>query len=128
MALGLVPSQAELLLSTFAAAFPYIKLHLGDPGIAGTANPSLTTLRKQVTWADASPTLGTIKNSVAVTWSDAEISNTEDHTHFSLWSTVGPSGGNFGGSGVIQAQEVNATGEAFTILVDGIVLSFTVAA
>ena len=50
---------------SFAVASPYIKLHLGDPGEAGTANPAAETTRKAVSFSAASS--GSMASSATVT-------------------------------------------------------------
>ena len=36
--------------TAFSVAVPYVKLHVGDPGAAGTANPAVETTRKSVSF------------------------------------------------------------------------------
>ena len=43
--------------TSFAVANPYVKLHLGDPGEDGTANPAAETTRKAITFSAASAVL-----------------------------------------------------------------------
>ena len=40
--------------TSFSVAVPYVKLHVGDPGAAGTANPATETTRKSVSFSAAS--------------------------------------------------------------------------
>jgi hypothetical protein len=65
---------------TAPAAF-WVKLHVGDPGAAGTANPSAVTTRKQVTWSAAS---GGSKSQTSAPSSWA-MTTTETITHVSFW-------------------------------------------
>ena len=117
MAVGLASSiAAELLDALFNSdaydgpAQIFAKLHVGDPGAAGTSNPAGNTTRQEVTFAVASG--GAIANDAQVQWTS--VSTSEDYTHISLWDNV--SAGNFLGSGTITANAVTA-GDTFTIAV-----------
>lgn len=76
-------------LDALARGVPYdndevwVKLHLGDPGAAGTANPAVETTRKQATFGVAASGRA-ISNTVEVEW--LNVSTTETYTHVSLWS------------------------------------------
>jgi hypothetical protein len=65
----------------------YVKLHIGDPGEAGTANPAAETTRQSVTFAAAVG--GSITSSGTVSWNN--VSTTETITYISFWdnSTAG---------------------------------------
>ena len=86
MTTGLAPAVANSILDalcrsvawTDPAAF-WVKLHLGDPGAAGTANAAANTTRQQATFSAASG--GAITNSAALTWT--AVSTTEIYTHVS---------------------------------------------
>jgi nitrous oxide reductase accessory protein NosL len=65
---------------TEPAAF-YVKLHLGDPGSAGTANAAANTTRTAVTFSAASG--GAITNSADVAWTN--VPNAETYSHVSFW-------------------------------------------
>ena len=91
-----------------AVANVYCKLHIGDPGDAGTANAAGNTTRQEATFSAASS--GTITTDAALTWTN--VSTTEDYTHFSLWDHV--SAGNCLFTGTITANAVVA-GDTFTI-------------
>lgn len=66
----------------------YAKLHVGDPGEAGTSNAAAETTRQAVTFGAASA--GSIANDVAVNWTNYP-NGTDAITHCSLWdaSTAG---------------------------------------
>lgn len=70
---------------------PWVQLHLGDPGAAGTANPATTTTRKQVTFP--APTTGGTMVAPAVTWTNWQSSNSEVISHLSVWDAE--TSGNF---------------------------------
>lgn len=73
-----------------APATTYAKLHVGDPGAAGTANPSAgDATRKAFTQAAASSTI--VLNGTPPVWTNG--GSTEDITHISVWDAV--SAGNF---------------------------------
>lgn len=86
----------------------YIKLHVGDPGDAGTNNAATETTRKAISFAAASG--GAISSDDAQTWTN--VAGSEDYTHFSLWDHV--SAGNCLFTGTMTANAVTA-GDTFTI-------------
>lgn len=127
MGVGLAPAiAAELLDALFNAdaytgpAAIYAKLHIGDPGAAGTSNPAGETTRQAVTLGAASG--GTITNDSAPGWTD--VSTAEDYTHVSLWSD--PTAGSFLMSGTITANAVQV-GDDFEIPVADMDIALTVA-
>lgn len=65
----------------------YIKLHIGDPGEAGTANAAGETTRKSIT--SAATANGVFTSTNALTWT--AVSTTETYSYVSLWdaSTAG---------------------------------------
>src|ERR1051325_1437969 len=65
---------------TQPAAF-WVKLHLGDPGAAGTANAAANTTRKQATFSAASA--GAITTSGDLAWTS--VPNAETYSHVSFW-------------------------------------------
>jgi hypothetical protein len=109
--------------TSFAVATCYIKLHTADPGAAGATAAATETTRKAVSFGAASG--GAISNDADIVWTG--IAGSQDATHFSLWDTVGPAGGNFLGSGVITANAYVA-GDTYTIPTGDLDLSLTVAA
>lgn len=128
MAVGFRPTLANSILDALfrnVAWTPpttwYVKLHLGDPGAAGTANPATETTRKSVTFNAASG--GAITNSVAAQWTNYPAS--EDVTHVSIWDNV--SAGNFLASGTVTADPIVA-GTLFSLNIGAISASLLVAA
>lgn len=103
-----------------APAGLYVKLHLGDPGAAGTANPAAETTRKATTFG-ANAAAGTIANTAAVSWTAYPAAETV--THFSLWDAA--TAGTFQGSGALAAPKTMAVGETLTEAVGALVLSLT---
>lgn len=120
MATGLTAAGANTELAALVAAYPYIKLHVGDPGAAMTANAAVETTRKQITWA--APSGGSIASSVDAAWS--AIAGSEDATHFSGWSAG--TGGTAGYSGAITANPYTA-GDAYVVPAGGLTLTHTLA-
>lgn len=120
MATGLGSDGANTALNAFTTAYPWVKLHIGDPGSAGTDNPAVETTRKQVTWVGAAA--GADSNSATITWT--AVAASEDYTHFTLWTAN--AAGTFGGSGTVTANAVTA-GDNFQVAVGDLDVSFTLA-
>ncbi|MDX2702151.1 hypothetical protein PV350_04730 [Streptomyces sp. PA03-6a] len=120
MAEGFSTAAANSALDAQVTAYPWLKLHVGAPGAAGTANPATETTRKNPSFAAAS---GASKaTSADAVWT--AVAGTEDYTHFSMWTAS--SGGTFGGSGTITANAVTS-GDTFTIPAGTLVLTLPVA-
>jgi hypothetical protein len=85
---------ANSALSAFAAAAPYMQLHTGDPGAAGTANVSSVPTRQPVTWGN--PTAGVLTAVNEPEWTLWAGTNNEVVTWVSFWSAS--SSGTFAGS------------------------------
>jgi hypothetical protein len=116
MAVGLAPAEAAKVLDAYfnqtnltAPTAIWMKLHVGDPGSAGTANAATETTRKDVTAVFAAASSGTVTSNVAVTWT--AVAGSEDYTHFSIWTAS--VAGTFLWSGTITANAVTA-GDTFT--------------
>lgn len=108
MAEGFSVAAANSAIDALLVAYPWIKLHTGAPGSAGTTNAATETTRKQGTYAAASA--GAATTSADTDWTN--VAGTEDYTHVSGWSAS--TAGNFGWSGTITANAVTA-GDNFTI-------------
>jgi hypothetical protein len=106
--------------TSYAVAQTYMKLHIADPGAAGTTSPATETTRQAVSWGTAAS--GSIANDTAITW--VSIAGSQDATHFSLWDNV--SAGNFLGSGTITANAYTA-GDTYNIAIGAATLTLTVA-
>lgn len=120
MAEGWGATAANAALDDLVATYPWIQLHVGAPGSAGTANPATETTRKQVTWAAASG--GAVASSAQVQWTS--VAGTEDYTHCTFWTAS--TAGTFGFSGTVTANAVS-TGDTFTIASGDIDVSVTLA-
>jgi hypothetical protein len=106
--------------TSLAIATPYVQLHVGAPGSAGTANVASETTRKLVSFAVASS--GSIASDADVSW--ASITGSQDATHFTVWDLS--SGGNFLWSGTITANGYTA-GDTYTFPSGAFTASFTLA-
>jgi hypothetical protein len=114
MATGMSAHLANSLLNAlgnntaFAVTSVYVQLHIGDPGVDGTANTAAETTRKAVSFAGASA--GSIASDADVTWTN--ISGSQDATFFTAWD--GLTGGSFLFSGTITGNPYTA-GDTYTI-------------
>lgn len=129
MAVGLAPGTANAILDALCRSVVWsepdavwVKLHVGDPGGAGTSNPAVETDRVQATFGVAAAS-GAISNTAQLQW--LAVAGTEDYTHFSAWTAS--SGGTFLFSGTITANAVTI-GDTFTIPIGDLDVSFTIAA
>lgn len=128
MAVGFSATVANAFLDavcrnvSYANANVYIKLHVGDPGAAGTSNPAGNTTRQQATFATPASG-GLISNTAAILWTN--VSTSEDYTHFSAWTAS--SGGTFLFSGTVTANAVGA-GDNFQANVGDLDVPFALAA
>ena len=106
--------------TSYAVTQVYIKLHVGDPGSAATANAATETTRKSVAFAAASG--GAIVSDADISWTN--ISGSQDATHFSAWDSL--TAGNFLFSGTITGNAYTA-GDTYTISSGNLSASLTVA-
>lgn len=108
MTTGWAVGRANAVLDAELAAGPWIKLHVGQPGAAGTANAAVETTRKQATWNAAS--VASASNSNSLSWTN--VAGSETYTHWSRWSAS--TAGTFYSSGELTADPVSA-GDTFGI-------------
>lgn len=126
MATGLSAYLANSFLNalgnatSYSVATPYIKLHVGDPGVNGTANPAIETTRKSVSFAAASA--GSISSDADISW--INIAGSEDATFFTAWDNL--TAGNFLFSGSITSNPYTA-GDTVTIASGSLTASLTIA-
>lgn len=97
--------------SNFTAVTPYVKLHTGDPGSAGTANAAAgSTTRVAVT--QASPSAGSMTiNGTNPSWTNGGTSETV--THISVWDAS--TAGNFLYSVALSSSKAWASGDTLTL-------------
>ena len=100
---------------------PWVQLHVGEPGPAGTSNPAGETVRQQATGTFVISG-GSTTNPVALNWTS--VSTAETYTFISLWSAS--SGGTFLASGVITANAV-LIGDNFSVPIGDAAISMPVA-
>jgi hypothetical protein len=100
-----------------APAAEWVKVHIGDPGSAGTANASAVTTRSQATHAAASG--GAI--ALTSTLPSFAMTTTETISHISVWDAS--SAGNFLYSGALSVSKAVVNGDTLTITTLGV--SFT---
>jgi hypothetical protein len=120
MAEGLSSAAADTALDAILAAYPWVKMHVGAPGAAGTSNAATETTRKQATWGSSSG--GAASNTNALTWTG--VAGTEDYTYFTAWSAS--TAGNFGFSGTVSANAV-VTGDNFSVAIGDLDVAIPIA-
>lgn len=106
--------------TSYAETAVWVKLHLGDPGAAGTSNAAANTTRKQATFGSAASGRA-ISNTVAVEWTN--VPNTETYSHVSLWDDE--TAGNFLGRDDLSSTAAVTAGDTFRIPVGDLDLTFT---
>ena len=106
--------------TAFSVTTPYVKLHIGDPGAAGTLNAATETTRKSISFGASAA--GVILNDVAITWTN--IAGSQDATDFTVWDAA--AAGNFLFSGTITANAYVA-GDTYTVAIGGMSASVTLA-
>ncbi len=104
---------------TANAAF-YVKLHIGDPGSAGTSNAAGETTRQVVTFGSAAATRA-ISNTAAVEWTN--VSTSETYTWVSFWTAS--SGGTFLGRDDLSSSAAVTAGDTFRIPIGDLDLTIT---
>lgn len=120
MATGFGSAGGNTALDAMLAAYPWMKLHIGSPGSAGTSNPATETTRKQVTWVAVAS--GASSNSNLLSWSSVAAS--EDYTHCTFWTAS--TAGTFGFSGLVTANAVTG-GDTFQVAIGDLDVSVTLA-
>lgn len=124
MTAGLAPSLANQILEIYRnvaptlVATPFIQLHTGDPGAAGTANVSVgSTTRNAVTWNAASAGSMTLASLAA--WTNGGTSETI--THISIWTAS--TAGTFKQSAALTASQAWVSTNTLTLTT--LTLSYT---
>jgi hypothetical protein len=103
-----------------ANAAVYVKLHLGDPGAAGTSNAAANTTRQQATFGSAAAS-GAISNTAAIEWTS--VPNTETYTHISCWTAS--TAGTFLGSDDLSSSAAVTAGDTFRIPIGDLDITVT---
>lgn len=118
---GIAAAGANTALDAIRTDTPFVQLHTGDPGAAGTANIATETTRKAVTFSAASG--GVMTNSAQVQWTN--IAGSQDATFFTIWNAS--TAGTFKFSGTITANAYTA-GDTYTAAISAITLTIAAAA
>lgn len=122
MAVGLAGSFANSILEVYrnaavsAVATPFVKLHIGDPGAAGTTNPSALTTRNAVAWSAASGGSMSLSTLGAFT-----MTASETISHISIWTAS--TAGTFLQSAALTTAVPVISGS--TLTVSSLTLSYT---
>lgn len=95
--------------TAFQVAQAYTKLHIGDPGEAGTSNAAGETTRKSTSFAAASG--GSMASDADLTWTN--VASSETISHISLWDNS--TAGNCLWTGALTASKAVVAGDTFTI-------------
>ena len=106
--------------TSYAEAAVWLKLHLGDPGSAGTSNAAAETTRQQATFGSAAASRA-ISNTAAVEWTN--VSTTETYTWISLWDAS--TAGNFLGRDDLSSSAAVTAGDTFRIPIGDLDLTIT---
>ncbi len=104
-----------------AQAAYYLKLHLGDPGSAGTTNPAGETTRKAVTFGNAAAS-GSIASTVVIEWGTYP-NGTDDVTHVSSWTAA--AAGTWLGNDALPSTVDMQAGEILRIAVGAVIVTLT---
>lgn len=105
-------------VATTAPAGTFVRLHLGDPGAAGTSNGSTNTTRVAATFSAAAG--GAIALSNTPTWA-SWANGAETISHISVWDAA--SAGNFLFSVALTSSKAITNGDTFTLTTLGFSLA-----
>lgn len=114
MTAGLSAAKANSILSVLrntayaGIATPFVQLHTGDPGAAGTANVAATSTRNAVTWN--APAGGSMTLASLGSWTGAAA---ESISHISIWTAS--SAGTFVESWPLTASVPIIVGSTFSL-------------
>ena len=116
MADGISQANASAALTTWTASAAYAGLAIGDPGPAGTANPSSVTTREAVTWGSPSNTsnVESISASSEPEWTSWAGTNGETVTD-TIYMSASTSG-TFEFSIPLSAPVTMDTGDSLTLV------------
>jgi hypothetical protein len=116
MSVGPSTTHANAILNVlrntaYTGITPYLKVHTGDPGAAGTTNASANTTRQALTFA--APSAGSTTAS-QVSWS-AWAAGSETITHWSIWDAS--TAGTFIQSGALSTSKAMTNGDTLQLTV-----------
>lgn len=94
----------------------WVRVHIGDPGAAGTANSSAVTTRSQATFAAAA------SGAIALTGTNPSwsMTGTETISHISVWDAS--TAGNFLWSAALSVSKSVQSGDTLTLTSCGLSL------
>ena len=96
----------------YSASATFLKLHIGDPGEDGTANPAVETTRKACSFSAASTVSGTgTKVSTGAEWT--LVAATETYSYWSMWDNE--TAGNCLWYGALSSNASVTAGDTFEI-------------
>ena len=129
MAVGIAVGIANSILDALCRSVAWtdqaqfwVKLHLGDPGAAGTTSPAANTTRQQATFSAAAS--GSITTSADLLWTN--VSTTETYSHISFWDAS--TGGTFLGSDALDTARSVTAGDDFKIVSGSLTVNITIIA
>lgn len=125
MSIGLAAAEANALLDQLIVDYPWIRLHIGDPGASGTANIASNNTMKNTSTSWAAASGGSKSTNTAISWTLSEVNANEDYTHYTMWDDSVPT--TFGFSGTVVADAVQASGDTFDINSGGFTISLATA-
>lgn len=120
MAVGISGTTAGSMLSLLITqpTSQYIQLHTGDPGSAGTTDPSSVTTRVAATWSSVTTSGGTIVT-VSTTnepeWTNWAGTSPETDTDISFWNNATAGDGVFNMSMQLSSSVTMNTGDSLTL-------------
>lgn len=95
----------------------FVQLHIGDPGVAGTANVASNAVRHTATFSSTTAA-GAITTTAAVTWTT--VSATETYSFVSFWDSSTAGAGVFLASDNLEVARGVTAGDTFTIAIGDI--------
>ena len=119
MSVGINPDLASNWLAATTRNIPFvvpqncIQLHVGDPGSAGTANPSAVTFRMAASFASPVETSGTMTVSTTGTPPSWNMTAPETISYISVWDAL--TGGSWLWIARLNLPQVVANGDLFTM-------------
>lgn len=126
MATGITAAEANKMLDAYMKgtsyagnSTPFVKLHTGDPGSAGTSNAAANTTRQAASFAAAAS--GANATNADINWTS--VPNAETYSHVSFWTAS--SAGTFLGSAALTASKTVAIGDNFQIPSGSLTMAIT---
>ena len=96
---------------TFASATNWVKLHIGDPGVAGATSPAVGDATRKATVMAAASGGSKAMTGTSGPWTN--VTTTETISHISLWTAS--TAGTFNASGALTASQPWVNTNTFTL-------------